>query len=92
MATDVWKLLSPSGWYVVCVGRFGADLSGQSKICYFDQFWTHAQQILRLHISMEEAWTTVNNTLLANWDYIHNDSVEAFYTSEKFRKDLKIEE
>lgn len=39
---------SPSGGDVVSVRWTRSNLPGQAEVCYFHQFWSHAQQILRL--------------------------------------------
>ena len=46
----------PSGGDVVGVWRPRADLSGQAKVCYLYQLRPHAQQVLRLHVPVEETW------------------------------------
>ena len=46
----------PSGGDVVRIRRPGADLSGQAKVCDLHQLRPHAQQVLRLHVPVEETW------------------------------------
>lgn len=48
-------LYLPSGGDVVCVRRPRPDFPRQAEISYFYEFRTHAQQIFRLHVPMEEA-------------------------------------
>lgn len=97
LVIDGRKLLSPSGWNIVCVGRFGADLPGQPKVCYFDQFWTHAQQILWLHVSMKETCRKIhmgfsNFTEVSIMHYSHSQLFCcAFFYLVQMQKKIQIE-
>lgn len=49
-------MFSPSRGDVVRVRRSRADLSGQTKVCYFHELGTHTQEVLWLHVPMEKPW------------------------------------